>query len=418
MGTVQAILLVSVLLQAQAPAPTISKYDRGASITMLRQVKADLKEHYYDKTFRGMDVDKTFAEAEERLRSAESINQAIAGIVDVLMRLNDSHTMFYPPDRKSRPIYGWEPAMIGDVPYVIDVTKGSDAEKKGLAPGDQLVFWNRYEPSRQNLWQLRYLYNFVRPQAMQRLVVRKPDGAEKVVDVESKIEQQKAFDIEELFEQIVASVAKTDDRETKVGETYVWRYSAFGDSKAAERAIKRARPSKSLILDLRGNSGGSVEALLNVVSWLFDRDLLVATEKTRKGDKAMPAKGRKDAFTGPLTVLIDSRSGSAAEMLARVVQIEKRGTVIGDRSAGAVMTGRMFPHTIGIDKIAFYATMITIGDVRMSDGGSLEHVGVTPDETLLPTAADLAARRDPVLARAVSLLGGTMTAEQAGQLFK
>jgi C-terminal processing protease CtpA/Prc len=418
MAKLHALLLVSVLLQGQAPAPSISKYDRGASITMLKQVKADLKEHYYDTTFRGMDLDKTFAEAEENLRSAGSVNQAIAGIVDVLMRLNDSHTMFYPPDRKSRPVYGWEAAMIGDVPYVIDVTKGSDAEKKGLAPGDRLVFWNRYEPGRQNLWQLRYLYNFVRPQAMQRLVVRKPDGAEKVVDVESKIEQQRAFDLEELLEQVFASLAKTDDRETTVGDTYVWRYSAFGDPKTAERAIKRARAAKSLILDLRGNSGGSIDALRNVVTWLFDRDILVATEKTRKGDKPMPAKGRKDAFPGPLTVLIDSRSGSAAEMLARVVQIEKRGTVIGDRSAGAVMTARMFPHTIGIDKIAFYATTITIGDVRMSDGSSLEHVGVTPDETLLPTAADLAARRDPVLARAIGLLGGTMTAEQAGQLFK
>ena len=89
MGKLQAIVLVSVLLQAQAPPPTISKYDRGASITMLKRVKADLKEHYYDTTFRGMDLDKTFAEAEERLRSAESVNQAVAGIVDVLMRLNE-----------------------------------------------------------------------------------------------------------------------------------------------------------------------------------------------------------------------------------------------------------------------------------------------------------------------------------------
>ena len=93
-------------------------------------------------------------------------------------------------------------------------------------------------------------------------------------------------------------------------------------------------------------------------------------------------------------------------------------SVLGDRSAGAVMTSQFFPHTMGIQSVAFYATSITVSALRMSDGGSLEHKGVTPDEILLPSAADLAARRDPVLARAVTLLGGTLTAAQAGQLVK
>jgi C-terminal processing protease CtpA/Prc len=104
------------------------------------------------------------------------------------------------------------------------------------------------------------------------------------------------------------------------------------------------------------------------------------------------------------------------------MQIEKRGTVIGDRSAGAVMTSRFFPHTLGQDfygrgSLAFYGTSITVADLKMSDGFSLEKVGVTPDEVLLPTGADLAAGRDPVLARAITLLGGTMTAEQAGKFY-
>ena len=152
--------------------------------------------------------------------------------------------------------------------------------------------------------------------------------------------------------------------------------------------MKKAKQSKNLVLDLRGNGGGNVEALQKLVSQVFDRDVEIAIEKTRKGDKAMTAKGQKDAFTGPLTVLVDSGSASASEMFARVVQIEKRGGVLGDRTAGAVMTARLFPHTVGIDSIAFFATSITIGDVRMSDGGSLEHVGLKPDEVALPTAAD------------------------------
>ena len=53
----------------------------------------------------------------------------------------------------------------------------------------------------------------------------------------------------------------------------------------------------------------------------------------------------------------------------------------------------------------------------MTDGKTLEHLGVTPDEVKLPTAADLAAKRDPVLAYAISLLGGNVSSEKAGALF-
>jgi C-terminal processing protease CtpA/Prc len=99
------------------------------------------------------------------------------------------------------------------------------------------------------------------------------------------------------------------------------------------------------------------------------------------------------------------------------VQLEKRGTVIGDRTAGAVMTSRQFGHTVGLGAMAFYGASITVSDVRMSDGGSLEKVGVTPDEIALPSPDDLAASRDPVLARAVAIAGGEITPEQAGALF-
>jgi C-terminal processing protease CtpA/Prc len=63
------------------------------------------------------------------------------------------------------------------------------------------------------------------------------------------------------------------------------------------------------------------------------------------------------------------------------------------------------------------ADAITDADLTMTDGKSLEKVGVTPDELVLPSAADLAAGRDPLLARVVQLAGGKMSPETAGQLF-
>ena len=118
-----------------------------------------------------------------------------------------------------------------------------------------------------------------------------------------------------------------------------------------------------------------------------------------------------------MIVLIDGDSASCSEVFSRVMQLEKRGTIIGDRSAGAVMESMHYSFQLGMSSIIPYGFSITDADVIMSDGKSLEHVGVTPDELIIPTGKDLAAGRDPVLARAVEILGGKLTAEAAGKMF-
>jgi carboxyl-terminal processing protease len=156
------------------------------------------------------------------------------------------------------------------------------------------------------------------------------------------------------------------------------------------------------------------------IAGFFPKDVKVGEVKGRKQSQAEIAKGRgSKAFTGKLIVLIDSKSGSAAEIFARVVQLEKRATIIGDRSAGAVGEARDYVHAVTLDatNVAQYRTQVTVADLIMNDGKSLENVGVTPDERILPTPADLAAGHDPVLARALELAGSKITAEEAGRIF-
>jgi len=122
-------------------------------------------------------------------------------------------------------------------------------------------------------------------------------------------------------------------------------------------------------------------------------------------------------FPGKVIVLLDSKSASGSELLARLMQIEKRGIVIGDISAGAVMQSKSYDLEMGVDTLVLYGVSITDADVIMSDGKSLEHTGVMPDELIKPTAEEMAANRDPVLARAAELLGVKLDPATAGALF-
>ena len=81
------------------------------------------------------------------------------------------------------------------------------------------------------------------------------------------------------------------------------------------------------------------------------------------------------------------------------------------------MTSLHFSDQVGLRVGFFYGASITVSDLIMSDGKSLEKVGVTPDEVRLPSPDDLAASRDPVMSYAASLFGVTLDPLEAGKLF-
>ena len=199
----------------------------------------------------------------------------------------------------------------------------------------------------------------------------------------------------------------------------IWKMPEFDLTRdEVDVQIDRVKKHRALILDLRGNLGGAEETLLRLIGNLCDHDVTVGELKRRKETKPMIAKTRGEGgFKGKLVVLVDSESASASEVLARVVQLEKRGVVLGDRTSGKVMRSRVYPHQIGLETVILYAASITDADIIMSDGVSLEGAGVTPNLMLLPEAADLRAHQDPVLSGAASLLGVKLDAGEAGKLF-
>lgn len=208
------------------------------------------------------------------------------------------------------------------------------------------------------------------------------------------------------------------ERWAATGSTFIWKMPWFGIGEDETDAMMRmVRKHSALILDLRDNPGGMIESLENLAGWFFDHRVAMATPVGRKVSKPLVANAHRKPFEGKLIVLVDSRSASAAELFARVMQIERRGVVIGDRTAGTVMESRYYLFHFGIDPVIRYGAAITRADLIMRDGKSLENAGVTPNELILPKDADLAAGRDPALARAAEIAGTKLDAAAAGKLF-
>ena len=420
-----ALLLINPITIAQAQKVEDKDRDRGQ--VMLRMIKTELKKNYYDPAFRGMDVDARFKIASDKIKEAASVGQIFGIIAQVLVELDDSHTFFIPPSRATTTEYGWSMQMYGDRCYISEVDKGSDAEAKGVKPGDEVLEAGGYKIDRANLWKFQYLYNTLRPQPGVRVIIRSPKGEPRQLDLLAKQEEGRRMIDLTAYNEYMDLVRKAQ-RDAELGrdrfmsfgdQLLIWKMNEFDltDSQIDD-AMSRAKKHKALILDLRGNSGGWVTTVTRLTANLFDRDIKIGDSKSRKETKPVLAKTRGEkAYKGKLTILVDSQSASASEVLARTVQLEKRGTIIGDQTAGAVMTSRQYQEEIGIDVVVFFAASITVSDLIMPDGNSLEHRGVMPDEIRIPAAEDLAANRDVVMAYAASREGINLDPIEAGKFF-
>lgn len=421
-----ALLMMSTQDHAQvfvseSQATVSNNRDRG--VKMLDEIKSALKERYYDKNFRGLNIDAKFKEAVAKVKKLETNSQIFRVIAQVVLDLEDSHTQFYPPNRINRVEYGFSLQMIGGSCFVMDVKKGSDAEAKGLKVGDQIVGVGTITPTRENLWKINYLIYALDPRPTIRIFVLKPGRVESEVFINATFKSPKEWqqELQERRKKNRENPYKCQEVNADLIACKLLTFSA--DKKFIDKMMDEVSGHKKMILDLRGNRGGFVTTEEYLTSYFFDRDVKIADFVMRNKTKERIARARKNkTFKGELIVLIDSNSASASEVFSRVVQLEKRGKIVGDVSSGAVMTS----ISLGIasargvpdfSTISFFGLNLTIADLIMSDGKRLENVGVVPDIAIGPSPKALAEKSDPVLAYAAQHFGADLNAVEAGKYY-
>jgi carboxyl-terminal processing protease len=147
--------------------------------------------------------------------------------------------------------------------------------------------------------------------------------------------------------------------------------------------VKREAPPLAVLLDLRGNGGGSTDGAAGALG-VFMPDVPSFPLKRRDGSIEIertlrPAEGA--LWAGPLAVLVDGYTASAAEMIAGAVASYRRGPVVGSRTFGKGCIQEYFDDRSGAGVLRL-TTMV----FALPDGSPIQGVGITPT-VLLPLPA-------------------------------
>ncbi len=137
-------------------------------------------------------------------------------------------------------------------------------------------------------------------------------------------------------------------------------------------AVVKGAHAKGLIIDLRGNPGGSLNVVVDIARQILPKGLIVYTEDKYGEREEYNCDGRRQ-LDMPLVVLVNGNSASASEILAGAVKDYKVGTLVGTTTFGKGIVQRILPLTDGT------ALKLTISAYYTPNGNNIHGVGIEPD---------------------------------------
>ncbi|MBH9553671.1 S41 family peptidase [Inhella gelatinilytica] len=293
--------------------------------------------------------------------------------------------------------------------WVVDrVTPDSPAAAVGLTAGDRLLRWNGEAPDAVWARGLAQARHSSTAQAQGLTALRQwldgPEGSEVALQWEQADGRVRSATLKRA-ELLFPPRAQLTRRDSGVA---VLRWNRFDERLLPEltQALRDmgGSPGRGLILDLRGNGGGSFDLTMRLLDLLLPESQVVQLSAFRNGPRRDPyrAGGPKALYKGPLRVLMDAGSASGSELLASVLQFTGRARVLGDTSCGCLLAIRRH-----VDLAPDARLLISEQALQLPDGRRVEGQGVQPDRRINRTRAALAVGRDEVLEAAEAELTST-----------
>jgi len=265
---------------------------------------------------------------------------------------------------------------------VVSPIVGSPAAKAGIKAGDQIVAVDGTSVEGMSLGQV-----IVR--------IRGQAGTGVTVTIHQEGQPQ-PVDFKLIRARIQVSTVESEMKEGNIGYIQI-RTFATDTPQDLVKALRdlQGQGAKGLILDLRGNPGGFLDATVQATSQFLKKGVVLYEESASGDRKSWPVISGGIAQDIPMAVLVDKGSASGSEVMAGALQDQKRAVIIGTATFGKGAVNIFRELSNG------GALYVTIARWLTPNGRQIEGQGLTPDMEVVLTQDDIARGMDPQLQSAL-----------------
>ncbi|MBP6884356.1 MAG: S41 family peptidase [Candidatus Pacebacteria bacterium] len=337
-------------------------------------------------------IDEKYADSES-ISAEDRVHGAIKGLVD---SLNDPYSVYFPPEESkefdetikgSFEGIGMEVGMKDKILTIISPLKNTPADNAGLRAGDKILGINETSTSDISVDKAVSLIRGEKGTPVKLTIYREGE--------------KKAREISVVRDVIKIPTLKTEARKDGVFVVELYNFSQSSANLFGNALIDFKNSGLSnLVIDLRGNPGGFLEASVDIASmFLPTGDLIVSEGNENEDAKSEVFRSRGYGIIDPskykIVILIDRGSASASEIVAGALREHNVAKLIGETTYGKGSVQEL------IDITKDTTLKITVAKWYTPNGVSISTTGIEPDIKIKPTEKDIEAKRDPAMERAI-----------------
>lgn len=288
-----------------------------------------------------------------------------------------------------------------DVLTVVAPLKGTPADRAGIKAGDKILKIDDKITADFSVEEAVRLIRGPKNTKVKLTIVRNGGDESRVIEIMREIIKIPVADTETK-----RSIAQKSggNKEEDLGDIFIIRLYNFSETSperfrgALREMIEKGR--SKLIIDLRNNPGGYLEAAVDMASWFLPQgEVVVAEDFGGKINKILHrSKGYYIFKSIPMVILVNQGSASASEILAGALRDYGLAKIVGERTFGKGSVQELLPLT------ADTSIKVTIAKWLTPKGQSISEGGLVPDIEIKPTKEEIESEQDPVLEKAIEIL--------------